>query len=181
MELSKKANVEDVHSKTEMETITGEIYASITENFNSLNATLLKKAFADDVYTTEEVYTKEEVNAIADNKADKEDSYTKDQLYTITEVDAAFSALRDELPTKVSELDNDAAYLVWSQVEHFAEAEAMITALAGKVDVEEGNVLIPLASAEKIASLPTRQEYNDRMTALDTAILNMTGDINTEA
>ena len=178
-ELSKKANSDDVYTKTEVDNIKKIIDSDITSNINTLSAALVKKADITDVYSKTETYTKEQVNAIALTKANASDSYTKDQLYTTTEVDAAFSALRDELPTKVSEFENDAEYLIWSQVEHFAVAEATNTALEGKVDKVDGYELIASSSAAKIAALPTVEQYNDKMSLIDQAIAAMGANVDT--
>ena len=178
-ELAKKANSVDVYTKDEIDDIKKGIDSDIISNVNSLSGALVKKADSEDVYTKALVYTKEEVDSIALTKANTSDSYTKDQLYTKTEVDAAFSALRGELPTKVSSFENDSEYLVWSDVEHFAEAEATNTALEGKVDKVDGYELIATSSAAKIAALPTAQQYNDKMDLIDQAIAAMGANVDT--
>ena len=178
-ELSKKANSNDVYTKTEVDDIKKIIDSDITSNVNTLSAALVKKADITDVYSKTETYTKEQVNTIALTKANASDSYTKDQLYTKTEVDTAFSTLRSELPTKVSAFENDAEYLVWSQVEHFAEAEATNTALESKVDKVDGFELIASSSAAKIAALPTVEQYNEKMDLIDQAIAAMGANVDT--
>jgi hypothetical protein len=60
------------------------------------------------------------------------------------------------LPTKVSAFENDAEYLVWSQVEHFAETEAVNTALDTKVDKVDGMGLISNENTIKLQALPTK-------------------------
>lgn len=164
-ELAKKANAEEVYTKTEVDNIKKSIDSDILSNVNALSGVIVKKIDATDVYTKDETYTKEQVNTIALTKANASDSYTKDQLYTKTEVDSAFSTLRSELPTKVSAFENDSEYLVWSQVEHFAEAEAMNTALDGKVDKEEGMGLISNENTIKLQALPTAAQYEAQMQA----------------
>lgn len=178
-ELAKKANAEEVYTKTEVDNIKKSIDSDILSNVNALSGVLVKKADSEDVYVKDLVYTKEQVNAIALTKANASDSYTKDQLYTKTEVDAAFDTLKSELPTKVSEFENDAEYLVWSQVEHFAEAEATNTALEGKVDKVDGFELIASSSAAKIAALPTVEQYNGKMNLIDQAIAAMGANVDT--
>ena len=177
-ELSKKANTDDVYTKTEVDNIKKIIDSDITSNVNTLSAALVKKADITDVYSKTETYTKEQVNEIALTKANASDSYTKDQLYTKTEVDTAFSTLRSELPTKVSAFENDSEYLVWSQVEHFAEAAATNTALDGKVDKKNGYSLLSDENISKIAALPNVDQYNAKMDELNVAISNMSTNIN---
>lgn len=186
-ELGKKADVSNTYSKSEVDSIQNKLEANITGNVNNLSAEILKKADKESVYTKTETYTKDEVNNIADTKANASESYKKDELYTKSEIDELF-ALKSELheiPENVSDFNNDAGYLVDTDIQHLAVAETVNTALDGKVDKVEGFELIASASAAKIAALPTVEQYNEKMSLIDQAIAamgaNVDNAINTNA
>lgn len=164
-ELAKKANATNVYTKSEIDTLELTLKSDSESKYNLLSGELINRfnQVYNDVYVKDQVYNKAEINAIADTKANVSDSYTREQLYTKTEIDTAFDTLKSELPTKVSAFENDSEYLVWSQVEHFAEAEAMNQALDGKVDKKPEYDLLHQSNIDKLTLLPTVDEYNAAM------------------
>lgn len=179
-ELAKKANVSETYSKTEVDSLHNKIEANVTGNINNLSAEILKKADKESTYTKSEVYTKTEVDAIANSKANASESYKKTELYTKSEIDTAF-ALKSELheiPENVSDFTNDAGYLVSSDIEHLAVEETVNTALDKKVDKVDGYSLLSDENISKVAALPNVDQYNAKMDELNVAISNMSTNIN---
>ena len=166
-ELANKANSSDVYTKVQVDNIDSQIRSAIAGEVSNLSAEILKKSDKVNTYTKDDVYNKSEIDNIADTKANAADSYTKDVLYTKNEINESF-ALKSELheiPEKVSHFINDAEYLVWSDVEHFAVEEEVSEALDTKVDKVEGMGLISNENTIKLQALPTAAQYEQQMQA----------------
>lgn len=98
-------------------TTDGDLYESVTTN--TVVLTFAGKTLAD--YGIEDAYTKTEANNLLSGKADKSEIPTKvsqlqnDAGYLTQHQDISGKADKSEIPTKVSQLQNDSGYLTQHQ------------------------------------------------------------------